>query len=356
MSVELGAGAWSYFGDPRAIAHDGTCSLAGSRPPATSGSRTSGPTAFTKQLIYKGLGVDDHNNPSLVFRPDGRIAVFFSPHSGRFLPPPSLRPSRMRYRISQHPYSIDGFEPVRLVKTNVPGGLGYTYPEPDPAARQAVAVLARRRLEPDVLLHAQRPRLGARARAAASRTTRQRPYSKYVGDGNDEHPRHLHRGPRQQLPQQPLLPALREHGLLRRERPAARAACATSRCTISQARADLQVHQGEGQRLAARHRAHRPRPAARSSTRAASATATRSSTPTTTASAGSAARSSPPARASRPSPRAARRSTTRTRASSTSRAAPAPSTRSRRGSRPTTVAPGARAASPTSRATTASAR
>ena len=36
----------------------------------------------------------------------------------------------MRYRISKQPFSIDGFSPVRLVNTNVPGGLGFTYPNP----------------------------------------------------------------------------------------------------------------------------------------------------------------------------------------------------------------------------------
>src|SRR4029078_2510413 len=61
---------------------------------------------------------------------DVRISLFSSPPAGRVLPPPSFRPSRMRYRISKHPHSIEAFEPVRLVKTNVPGGLGYTYRRP----------------------------------------------------------------------------------------------------------------------------------------------------------------------------------------------------------------------------------
>jgi hypothetical protein len=65
-----------------------------------------------------------------VFRPDGRIMVFFSPHSGHQLPPPSHRPSKMRYRMTRYPYSIRAFEPVRHVLTNVRGGLGYTYPNP----------------------------------------------------------------------------------------------------------------------------------------------------------------------------------------------------------------------------------
>jgi len=86
--------------------------------------------SFTKRVIYRDLGVDDHNNPSLVFRPDGRIAVFFSPHSGRFLPPPSHRPSKLRYRVSKRPFSISGFERVRHVLTNAPGKLGFTYPNP----------------------------------------------------------------------------------------------------------------------------------------------------------------------------------------------------------------------------------
>ena len=36
----------------------------------------------------------------------------------------------MRYRIGLHPYSISEFGPVHTVDTNVPGGLGYTYPNP----------------------------------------------------------------------------------------------------------------------------------------------------------------------------------------------------------------------------------
>ena len=89
QSRELGAGAWSYFGDPRAISHDGHTftgwiSTAGNVWVArcTKGGKLS------KRLIFRGLGRDDHNNPSLVFLRDGHIMVFFSPHSGHHLPPP----------------------------------------------------------------------------------------------------------------------------------------------------------------------------------------------------------------------------------------------------------------------------
>ena len=105
MSTELGAGAWSYFGDPRAISHNGhtfTGWISTTGNVWVAHLRPDG--RFTKKVIYKGLGVDDHNNPSLVFRPDGRIAVFFSPHSGRVLPPPSLRPKPpCRWRRSFRP-------------------------------------------------------------------------------------------------------------------------------------------------------------------------------------------------------------------------------------------------------------
>ena len=145
---ELGAGSWSYFGDPRAISHDGDTFTGWI---STTGNvwvaRYTKAGKLTKRVIFKGLGRDDHNNPSLVFRHDGHIMVFFSPHSGHHLPPPGI-PSVMRYMVSLNPYSINGFGQVHTVDTNVPGGLGYTYPEPDAAQGQAVAVLARGRWNP----------------------------------------------------------------------------------------------------------------------------------------------------------------------------------------------------------------
>jgi hypothetical protein len=127
---ELGAGSWSYFGDPRAISHNGDTFTGWI---STSGNvwvaRYSAEGKLTKRVIFKGLGRDDHNNPSLVFRRDGHIMVFFSPHSGHHLPPPGI-PSVMRYMVSLNPYSINGFGKVHTVPTDVPGGLGYTYPNP----------------------------------------------------------------------------------------------------------------------------------------------------------------------------------------------------------------------------------
>ena len=183
-SKELGAGAWSYFGDPRAIARNGHTFTGWI---STTGNiwvaHIKPDGSFTKRVIYKGLGVDDHNNPSLVFRPDGRIAVFFSPHSGRFLPPPSLRPSKMRYRVSKHPLSINGFNPVRTVPTNVPGGLGFTYPNPIQQKGKLWLFWRGGGWNP-TFSYTRDGRTWVKARELVRSVDPERPYSKYVGDGN----------------------------------------------------------------------------------------------------------------------------------------------------------------------------
>ena len=261
MSTELGAGAWSYFGDPRAISHDGhtfTGWISTTGNVWVAHLRPNG--SFTKKVIYKGLGVDDHNNPSLVFRPDGRIAVFFSPHSGRVLPPPSLRPSRMRYRISKHPFSIDGFSPVRLVKTNAPGGLGYTYPNPM-QQRGKLWLFWRGGGWNPTFSYTRNGKDWVPARELLVSHTEERPYAKYVGDGKtnihgiftEGHANHFHNSLYYLRYENNDFFGLSGHKI---GQPAQRPV------PDRQARADLQVHEGEGQRLAARHRAHLTRPAA----------------------------------------------------------------------------------------------
>jgi hypothetical protein len=180
---ELGAGAWSYFGDPRAISHDGHTftgwiSTAGNVWVA----RYTRGGQLSKRVIYRGLGRDDHNNPSLIFRPDGHLIVFFAPHSGHHLPPPGIRPSRMRYRVSLHRYSIEQWGRVRTVPTNVPGGLGYTYPNPI-QLKDKLWLFWRGGGWNPTFSYTEDGHEWVKARELVYSGGGARPYAKYVGDG-----------------------------------------------------------------------------------------------------------------------------------------------------------------------------
>jgi hypothetical protein len=180
--VELGAGAWSYFGDPRAIQHGGDTFTGWI---STDGNvwvaRLTQDRKLTKHLLFRGLGRDDHNNPSLVFWHDGRIAVFFSPHSGHDLPPAGI-PSVMRYRISQHAYSIDGWGSVHTVP-NVPGSLGFTYPNPL-VQRDKLWLFWRGAGWFPTFSYTENLIDWVPPRELIHSSPSQRPYAKYVGDGN----------------------------------------------------------------------------------------------------------------------------------------------------------------------------
>jgi BNR repeat-containing family member len=182
QSRELGAGAWSYFGDPRAISHDGHTFTGWI---STIGhvwvARLTKGGQLSKKLIFRGLGRDDHNNPSLVFLPDGRIAAFFSPHSGRYLPPKGI-PSVMRYRISEHPYSITSWGPVHTVPTNAAGELGYTYPNPMQQSGKLWLFWRGGDWNP-TFSYTENKIDWAPARELVRSAEGQRPYAKYVGDG-----------------------------------------------------------------------------------------------------------------------------------------------------------------------------
>jgi hypothetical protein len=73
--------------------------------------------------IRSGMIADDHSNPSLHIRPDGHVVAFYAPHSGR-----RLEPKFMAYQVSTAPRSAAAFGPEKLITTNAPGTLGWTYP------------------------------------------------------------------------------------------------------------------------------------------------------------------------------------------------------------------------------------
>ena len=167
---ELGAGAWSYFGDPRAISHDGHT--------FTGWISTSGNVWVARYTRGGKLsqapdlpGPRPRRSQQPVARvpprrpPDGVLLAALG------APPAAARhPERdaLHGRAASVTRSTE-FGRVRTVPDQRPRRAGLHVSEPDPAPRQAVAVLARRRLEPDVLLHRGRPRMGAGPRARAQR-------------------------------------------------------------------------------------------------------------------------------------------------------------------------------------------
>lgn len=128
------AGAWSFFGDPRVVQVSGKIFAGwttmqgqvkvGEFDPATGVTKV-------KTLGPRLSDGDDHENPSLLVHPDGRIMAFYSPHSGRLYP--TRRKSQLYYRTTTRPADISSWTPYRTIPTNTfDGHLGYTYPNPVP--------------------------------------------------------------------------------------------------------------------------------------------------------------------------------------------------------------------------------
>jgi hypothetical protein len=89
----------------------------------------------------------------------------------------------MRYRVSKHPFSINGFNPVRTVPTNAPGGLGFTYPNPIQLKGKLWLFWRGGGWNP-TFSYTRDGRKWVPARELVRSVDPQRPYSKYVGDGN----------------------------------------------------------------------------------------------------------------------------------------------------------------------------
>jgi hypothetical protein len=124
-------GGWSFFGDPRAVAANGKIYTGWTtRTSLTTIQQIDEDTGKTNSVILgPRLGpLDDHNNPSLVVRPDGHIVAFYAPHSGRIQR--GNKPSHLYYRVTIKAGDISKWTGIRSVPTNTAGSLGYTYPNP----------------------------------------------------------------------------------------------------------------------------------------------------------------------------------------------------------------------------------
>lgn len=124
---KLGNGAWCWFGGPRAIRYHGISDNLyigwidkyGSIGITRCNYNTNTYNSF---ILHEKLEIDDHDNPSIFIRNDGRLQVFYSRHSSTG--------KAMYYRISTNPEDISSWGAEQVTGVNVPGKRGYTYPVP----------------------------------------------------------------------------------------------------------------------------------------------------------------------------------------------------------------------------------
>jgi hypothetical protein len=120
-------GAWCWFGDPRAVYHAGQrkrtyvgwVTRAGDIRIGALDHETGDLESAT---LHEKLNPDDHANPSLLVRPDGRIMVFYTAHSLADVP--------MRVVVSERPEDIRAWQAPVEIRANAAGRGVFCYPNP----------------------------------------------------------------------------------------------------------------------------------------------------------------------------------------------------------------------------------
>jgi hypothetical protein len=175
-------GAWTWFNDPRAIVDTGVLyagmvtQLGDIKITATNISTG----AIATHTLSAQLEADDHDNPGIWIRPDGRIVCFYSKHS---------TDSLIRFRVSTNPRDITAWgSEVSNAFTNVAGTNGFAYNNPHYlSAESRVYNFSRGAgLQPVISYSTDQ---GATWQASkvlfAPPASVQRPYIKYVSNGVD---------------------------------------------------------------------------------------------------------------------------------------------------------------------------
>ncbi len=173
-------GAWCWFADPRAVYHEGRLKRTyagwvnseGDIQVAAYDSMT-GKTEVS--ILRARLERDDHSNPAILLQPDGRLRVFYSPHTG----------GMMAYRVSVMPEDISAWAKETVLPVNTPGRYGYTYPNPFILKREKNKIYLFWRggdFQPDFATSADG---NSWSEARTLIKGGQRPYVKYESDGQD---------------------------------------------------------------------------------------------------------------------------------------------------------------------------
>lgn len=101
-AVVTADGMWTWFTEPRAVFHNGAYYVGWINSIGDAGvtkvvSATGVKSSFTLKV---NLQQDDHNNPAIYIRPDGRVMCFYGKHND---------PDGIRYRVSTNPEDISSF-------------------------------------------------------------------------------------------------------------------------------------------------------------------------------------------------------------------------------------------------------
>jgi BNR repeat-containing family member/Concanavalin A-like lectin/glucanases superfamily/PKD domain len=178
QQAPLGGGAWSWFGDPRAVHHNGKTfvgwvDLEGDIK-VMSYDHSNGHRVTA--VLQARLNQDDHANPSIHVLEDGRLMVFYSRHVG----------PAMYYRISTNPGDVRSWGEPQMMPSNTAGGFGYTYPNPIRLEAEDRTYLFWRggNYNPTYSTQADGSETWSQARNLMLNAP-ERPYVKYASDGDD---------------------------------------------------------------------------------------------------------------------------------------------------------------------------
>jgi len=128
--------AWTWFGGPRAVTHEGRFrrTYAGwisSKGEVSIAAIDRDDGSVQIETLWDGLDPDDHSNPSILVRPDGRLMVFCAPHCWwRVVDEGGGKKGAIYYRVSERPEDITEWREPAAIEENVPGPYGWTYPTP----------------------------------------------------------------------------------------------------------------------------------------------------------------------------------------------------------------------------------